>query len=68
MPAHGNSVIGRKNIQKLFASLLLEAENYKKITEKLLRINPDLEGIPLVKKLAEKGVKETALEWRQEPA
>lgn len=53
LPAHGEPVIGRENIQNLFDSLLIVFEKYEEIAEDFIKNHPKLTGIKLVNKLAE---------------
>jgi len=53
LPAHGEKVIGRRNIRRVFNNILLQIKNYKKIAKELIRENSSLNKVFLVKKLAE---------------
>lgn len=63
LPTHGEPVMGKKNIQSLFDSLLVTLEKYQEIAKDFTKNHPGLTGIKLVNKLAEKFSKELFQEY-----
>jgi len=52
LPAHGEKIIGRKNIRLVLNDNLLQIESYKKIAKEFIEQNSNLDKVSLVKKLA----------------